>query len=222
MEFQLNFIVNNHLFLKNPESSTVGKDIISKGIDLISHIGFENFTFKKLAIEINTTEATIYRYFENKHKLLLYILNWYWSFLEYLLTIEIQNITNSKQKLKIALEIFTTPPKQELSKQINFHNLYNIVLTESSKTYLIKEIDEINKSDFFKPYKDLCCLFSLIILEYQPNYKYPKSLSSTIIETAHSHQYFYNHLPKLTDKDELEDKSCTFNFLNNLLFNTLS
>ena len=37
----------------------------------------EEFTFRKLAQKINTTEASVYRYFENKHRLLIYILAWY-------------------------------------------------------------------------------------------------------------------------------------------------
>ena len=59
MEFQLKFKVNQSLFLKDPEGSTIGKAIVAKSIDLIYNIGFEQFTFKKLAQEINTTEATI-------------------------------------------------------------------------------------------------------------------------------------------------------------------
>jgi AcrR family transcriptional regulator len=62
----IKFKVNQSLFLKDPEGSTIGKAIVAKSIDLIYDIGFEQFTFKKLAQEINTTEATIYRYFSSK------------------------------------------------------------------------------------------------------------------------------------------------------------
>ncbi|NQY67845.1 MAG: TetR/AcrR family transcriptional regulator, partial [Flavobacteriales bacterium] len=75
--------VNNSIYLKDPESSDLGKNILGGGIDMIDEIGFEDFTFKKLAKEIGSTEASVYRYFESKHKLLLYIISWYWSWMEY-------------------------------------------------------------------------------------------------------------------------------------------
>ena len=76
MDFRVSFKVNEKIYLKNPEQSEIGRKKEKNGIDLIHQLGFEHFTFKKLAIEMQTTEATIYRYFENKHRLLLYILNW--------------------------------------------------------------------------------------------------------------------------------------------------
>ena len=72
--------MNDKLFLRNPEDSLLGKRIVSQGLVLINKLGFEDFTFKKLAAEIETTEASIYRYFENKHRLLVYLITWYWSF----------------------------------------------------------------------------------------------------------------------------------------------
>ncbi|HCF62820.1 MAG TPA: TetR family transcriptional regulator, partial [Chitinophagaceae bacterium] len=63
--------MNESVYIKNPDHSEIGRKIIKHGIDLINDLGFEHFTFKKLAVEIGTTEATIYRYFENKHRLLL-------------------------------------------------------------------------------------------------------------------------------------------------------
>nr|MBP6414578.1 TetR/AcrR family transcriptional regulator [Bacteroidia bacterium] len=53
--------MNDKLFLRNPEDSLLGKRIVSKGLVLINKLGFEDFTFKKLAAEIETTEASIYR-----------------------------------------------------------------------------------------------------------------------------------------------------------------
>jgi hypothetical protein len=74
MNFQVKFDINEHIYLRNPENSEVGKLMVKKSIDLIYELGFEQFTIKKLAIEINSTEATIYRYFENKHShLALYL-----------------------------------------------------------------------------------------------------------------------------------------------------
>ena len=71
--------VNEKVYLKDPDSSELGKKIIRGSIDLIDEIGFEQFTFKKLAIKINSTEASVYRYFDSKHTLLVYITLWYWG-----------------------------------------------------------------------------------------------------------------------------------------------
>ncbi|MBL7759004.1 MAG: helix-turn-helix transcriptional regulator, partial [Chitinophagaceae bacterium] len=59
--------MNTKLFLRDPEQSVLGRSIIQHSINMIHKVGFEDFTFKKLAQEIGTTEASIYRYFENKH-----------------------------------------------------------------------------------------------------------------------------------------------------------
>ena len=40
--------INDMIYLKDPESSDLGKRIIEHSIKLIDEIGFDNFTFKKL------------------------------------------------------------------------------------------------------------------------------------------------------------------------------
>ncbi len=222
MEFQLKFDINDKIFLRNPESSELGKLIVKTAINLIYELGFEQFTFKKLAVEINSTEATIYRYFENKHRLLLYILNWYWNFMEFLLSYKIENINDSKEKLKIIIQLLT----QDLSIGIgqtdyNTNYLNQIVLAESSKVYLTKEVAEINKSEVFKPYKDLCAKIAELISDYKPNYKFPRSLSTTLIETSHNQQYFLQNLPRLTDIQSVKKPNFTQLFLEDLLFKIL-
>ena len=68
MVLQLQIKMNEKLFVRNPEQTELGRKIIQFGIQLIQENGFESFTFKKLAEEIGSTEAGIYRYFENKHR----------------------------------------------------------------------------------------------------------------------------------------------------------
>ena len=65
--------IRNDIYLKDPTSSLLGNNLMRHSIDLIDEVGLEEFNFKKLAQKTGTTEATIYRYFENKHKLLLYL-----------------------------------------------------------------------------------------------------------------------------------------------------
>ena len=75
--------IDEKLYVKDPESSDLGKKIVEQSILLIDEIGFESFTFKKLGVRIHSNESSIYRYFENKHKLLLYLASWYWGWVEY-------------------------------------------------------------------------------------------------------------------------------------------
>lgn len=222
MEFQVKFDINEKIFLRNPESSEVGRLMVKKAIDLIYELGFEQFTFKKLSIEINSTEATIYRYFENKHRLLLYILNWYWSYMEFLVTFKLENVTDKKERLKIIVNLLTQEPT-ESTNQFDYNKklLNQIVIAESSKVYLVKEVAEINKNEVFKPYKDLCGKIAEVISEYNPKYKYPRSLSTTLIETSHHQQYFSINLPKLTDVSSKNNLGFTSHFIEDFLFKIL-
>ncbi len=68
--------VNDKIYVKDPETSSLGRKIIQESILLIDEIGFENFTFKKLGERIGSNESSIYRYFESKHKLLVYLSSW--------------------------------------------------------------------------------------------------------------------------------------------------
>ena len=222
MDFQLSFKVNEHIYLRDPESSELGKQIVKNAIDLIHELGFEHFTFKKLATKMSTTEASIYRYFENKHRLLLYILNWYWSYMEFLVDFTIQNIQDPKEKLTKIISLFTkTLPESVGQLDYNKSFLNQIALSESSKVYLIKEVKEINSFQVFKPYKDLCNKISEVMLNLNPSYNFSRSLSSTLIETAHSQQYFSKNLPRLTDVSNEKEEEFVFNFLSQLVFSAL-
>ena len=191
MELQLQIKMNNKLFLRNPEQSELGKKIILHSIQLIYKNGFESFTFKKLAEDIGTTEAGIYRYFENKHRLLIYIAAWYWSWLEYRVTVNTNNIKDPVVKLKRVIKLLATVVEDDVkTSYVNENILHQIIIAEGTKAYLTKHVSEDNKDQLFKPYKDLCAKIGIIILECNPKYKYPKSLSSTIIEMAHFQNFF--------------------------------
>lgn len=222
MELKLTFRVNSSLYLKDPDTSEIGKSIVKNAIDLMYDIGYENFTFRKLSQHINSTEATIYRYFANKHKLLLYILNWYWSYLFYLSQINLKGEIDPLEKLRFLLRLITNNEAVDNGEvPYDLHKLYETVVSESSKVYLVKEVDEINKEQVFKPYKELCSLIAQIILECKPGYPYPKSLSSTITETAHDQQFFSMHLPKLTDNVSKPPTKYALEFLESLVFGIL-
>jgi len=222
-DFQLHFKVNDKIFLRDPESSEVGRQMVKKAIDLIYELGFEQFTFKKLAAEMDSTEATVYRYFENKHRLLLYILNWYWSYMEFLVVFRLQNLRDTREKLRLIIDLLTHElPESSGQSDYNKKFLNQIVIAESSKVYLVKEVAEINKNAVFKPYKDLCAKIAEVISEYNPSYKYPKSLSTTLIESAHYQQFFSLNLPRLTDATPKNRSEFTGRFLEDFLFKALA
>lgn len=214
--------MNEALFLRNPENSDLGRKIIQHSIQLIYKNGFEVFTFKKLAVDIGTTEAGIYRYFENKHKLLVYITACYWRWLEFQISYHTNNIIDPTVKLNRVIKLLaTTVEDDKLTSYVDESLLHQIVISEGSKAYLTKQVGEDNKQQFFKPYKDLCAVIGNIILECAPKYKYPKSLASTIIEMAHFQNFFMNNLPSLTDFGESKDETAIISFLNDLVFSSI-
>ncbi|MGR9085724.1 MAG: TetR/AcrR family transcriptional regulator [Gammaproteobacteria bacterium] len=222
MEIQLQIKMNEKLFLRDPEQSELGKKIIRHSILLIHKSGFEAFTFRKLAEHIGTTEAGIYRYFENKHRLLIYIVAWYWSWLEYQVVFQTNNIEEPVVKLKKVIKLLAYSVEDDLgTSYVDESLLHQVVITEGSKTYLTQRVSEDNKDRLFKPYKDLCAIIGNMILDCSPGYKYPKSLASTIIEMAHFQNFFMNHLPSLTDFGEDKDEMNIVDFLEDLVFSCI-
>lgn len=192
--------VNEKVYLKDPEQSELGRRIVSESVHMIDELGFEHFTFRKLACQIHSTEASVYRYFESKHKLLLYLASWYWAWLSYCLAFKLANILSPKERLGIALDLLTEQVEEDRNyAHINKVKLFRIITSESSKSYLVKEVDQENKEGVFTGYKQLVAKVSDIILEINPAYKYPHMLISTVIEGAHHQYYFAEHLPRLTN-----------------------
>ena len=223
MDLKISIRLNEKLFLRDPESSELGQRIVKYGIELIHKLGFESFTFKKLGDEIHTTEASIYRYFENKHRLLLYIITWYWSYLEYQVVFNINNLTVADDKIRRVIDLLTHELDDSLGQfEFNHKALYEIVISESSKAYLSKEVDNNNSDQLFKPYKDLCERIANLFSEYNGTYRYPHSLASTVIEAAHFQHFFARHLPRLTDVVGQKEGQTIQTFLENLVFATLS
>ena len=81
-----------------------------------------------MAEDTGTTEIGIYRYFENKHRLLVsqqrlsygvvrwprtfvvpvYIISWYWGWLEYQISFQNNNVTNPTIRLKKVIKLLAT------------------------------------------------------------------------------------------------------------------
>ncbi len=211
--------INENTYTKDPETSDLGKRIIEHSILLIHEIGFESFTFKKLGILINSNESSIYRYFENKHKLLLYLSSWHWSWIEYQLVLSTYTISDAKEKLEKGIEIVTKPIQLDNDyAHINEVKLHKIIINEFSKSYLTKEVDEENKEGYFEVYKRLIQRLNEMILDCNPNYEYPLSLASTLLEGTLYQTFLKEHFGSITNCTSKEQLS---GFFSSLIFNTI-
>lgn len=212
--------INNKIYLKDPQSSDLGKRIIAQSITLIDTIGFDSFTFKKLGVKIGSNESSIYRYFDSKHKLLLYLASWYWAWLEYQLVFSTTNMSNSKEKLKKAINILTkTIESDSTFEHIDEVALNRVVINEYSKSYLTKEVDDENKDGYFSIYKRLITRLHDIIIEVDATYRFPHSLASTVVEGALHQHFLKDHFKSLTDCNH---KTTPSDYFTHLVFNTLN
>ncbi|WP_298551142.1 TetR/AcrR family transcriptional regulator [uncultured Algibacter sp.] len=214
----LKIAVPKKIYVKDPESSDLGKRIIQHSITLIDEIGFDSFTFKKLGNIIGSNESSIYRYFESKHKLLLYLSSWYWAWIEYQLVFETHSL-NPENKLEKAIEIVTRTIKEDSNfSHINEVVLNRIIVNENSKSFLTKEVDQENKEGYFVIYKRIVHRLRDMIIALNPNYKFSSSLASTIIEGSLHQHFLKDHFTSITDCNAGVTPT---NFIKNLVLNTL-
>ncbi len=218
---QIQITIEPSLYTRNPDSTDLGRNIVSKSIEMIDDLGFEKFTFKKLGVAIGSNESSIYRYFESKHALLVYLTSWYWSWVEYRLVFSTTNVADPKVKLESALELITKQVTQDTQvSHVNEVLLHRIIIAESSKAYHTKDVDKENAKGYYKTYKRVVQRISTIVLEINETYAYPHMLISTVIEGAHHQRYFSKHLPALTDLEE--GKNTISSFYKDMVFKAIA
>ena len=216
----LHIRLDENLYLKDPTISKVGRLILSEGLLLLNEIGLEEFTFKKLAVKIQTTESTIYRYFENKHQFLFYLFNFYWAWMEIGIVLATNNINSPKKRLEIIIRHLTIVVENDIRTPfIDEAVLQQVIAMESSKTFLSKKVDDENSIGYFLQYKKLVGVISKVINEINPDYPYPNALITTLIESSFHQRFFGLHLPRLTN--DLNNETKLNDFLMNLCFNTI-
>ena len=197
----------------------MGKRIIENSILLIDEIGFDAFTFKKLGLKIGSNESSIYRYFESKHKLLLYLTSWYWAWIEYKLVFATHSISDKEERLRKAIEMVTKTIKKDTSfSHINEIVLNKIIINEYSKSYLTKEVDVENKEGYFIIYKRLVIRLKDMILDINPEYKFAASLASTVVEGAMHQHFLKDHFKSITDCNKSVSPTL---FFGDLVFNAI-
>ena len=208
---KISIAVSDTVYLKDPETSELGKRIVTGSIDLLDEIGLEQFTFRKLGKYIGSTEASIYRYFENKHKILLYLVMWYWGWMEYRLVFRLANVDAPDDRLRRAIRLLTEKVMEDSSfSHVNEIKLSRIVVAESLKAYLTRDVDLDNQSGAFAYYKQLVERVAEVITELSPEFPYPHMLVTTIVEGGHVQRHFAEHLPRLTNLREGEDSVVQF------------
>lgn len=206
MAVSIQITLNERLYLRDPQATDLGRRIIQFAILLIDEVGFETFTFKKLAAQMGSTEASVYRYFENKHMLLLYLVSWFWEWVNYLIDINTRNITDPIAKLKIVISTLVFASKENPSiEYVNESVLHRIIIAEGAKSYHTKSVDNENREGLFVNYKRLVEKVATFILDVRPDFAYPYALASNLFEMVNNHIYFALHLPRLTDVTVVDD-----------------
>ena len=192
--------LNEHLYLRNPQSTELGRRLLAESVRLLDEIGFEAFTFKKLAIVLVSTEASLYRYFENKHRLLTYLVSWHWAWVRFRVRFALHNVADPRQRLRRALAAVCGAHENDPAMpDFDEAALCRVVVAEASKAYLTKEVDANNDVGLFREYKHLVTDLVVVVQEINPAYPYPHALVSTLLESARKQLFFAQHLPSLTD-----------------------
>ena len=200
MAIQVHISPNTSLFLRDPQSTALGQQILSAGIAALDEIGLEQLTFRKLAAEVGCTEASVYRYFSGKQQLLIYLVSWYWDWVHHLIQSAAQKALDPVKKLRAAVTALTQPMVTNPAvPYIDERLLHHVVVTEGMKAYYSKTTDRHNRAGVFLPYKELIETLAELIGAVNPTFEYPRSLATTLFEMAHCQVYYAEHLPRLTD-----------------------
>ena len=210
--------VREGLYLRDPQMSELGQSILKNSIILIDELGINGFTFKKLADRIQSTEASIYRYFENKHLLLHYLINWYWEYINARIEISTMNIHDPLERIKKTFQVIITSSQNDLETEyIDEDILYRIVLLEAFNIAHTKTVDEENAKGFFLSYKEIVARIADNIKEINPTYPYPRNTANLLFNMALTAKHNAVHLPRLTDvknsehiDDEVFDLLCHY------------
>ena len=216
-------VPDTSLHLRDPATSAIGERILSEGLVLMNELGLEAFTFKKLTEYAECTEATIYKYFPNKQRLLQYYFQLYWMWLD----------THCQQEGRLLLDPWERVQgdiralcglwaKDAMAAQLDPIVLRELVIVEGSKSFLHRNVDEDNKLKLFQPYKNLCAHLASEIKACDKTCKQPRTFATMLIEMARSLEFAMEHLPALTELGAGGDRKKLAKFLIGLTERYLS
>lgn len=194
------------LSLRDPEATELGRAILVQGLALMTELGLEAFTFKKLAARVGCTEVSLYNYFPNKHRLLQYYFQLYWLWVRQLCGRHAERTNDPQVALKAVVEtICGVWPKDAPALQMAPRDLRLLVIEEGMKSYLHKNVDADNARRLFMPYKELSAFVAERLVACRADVPMPRSFATTVIEMAHSLPFAMEHLPSLTELSNRKD-----------------
>jgi AcrR family transcriptional regulator len=220
----IKFSFSNHLYVKDPQETKYGKRLLSHTVELMAQIGFEAFTFRKLAVEMKSAEASIYRYFENKHQLLVFLSCWYWEWVHYLIHIHTLNIKSPEEQLKLTIhQLLHASEQSNMTEYINENLLHKLLVVEGVKAIHHHDVDDKNSHGMFKSRKELVDKIAQILLEINSQFTYAITLATTMVDMADNQIYYVEHLPKLSSLKNTDDKLNQLErIMNHLAFSSIS
>ena len=131
--------LNEHLYLRDPQATALGRRLLTESVRLLDKIGFGAFTFKRLTLALRSKETSLYRYFENEHRLLTYLVSWHWTWIRFRVSFAMTNVAAPRQRLHLALVTIHAPTfAPPATLDLNEEALYRVVMAEASKAYLPK------------------------------------------------------------------------------------
>ncbi|MFN5207896.1 MAG: TetR/AcrR family transcriptional regulator [Bacteroidota bacterium] len=189
----------------DPSHSRTGLKILNTAIQLIADEGYESFHLSRLAEKADTVESTVYRYFENKHKLLLYISGWYWAYLDFSIDYETREMKAPAQILNKAIEMMAG---KNLPTNIDLIGdpllIHRIMITEFSKIYITQMAQEDNKEGYFVYFKTFVNKIGNLLSAIMPGYKFPRSFAFLLVLGIYQQMHVAEKLPALSDYDQSE------------------
>lgn len=213
-------VVDRQLYLRDPQETALGRRLISEAVEMIAEVGIENFTFSKLARHCSSTEASVYRYFHNKHELLGYLVAWYWAWLDYQVRFRCNNITAPARRLEIVVQSLAgSTLSRGITPWINEEMLHRLVTGESGKLQLA---GEHTAARAYAHQEIFTQRIAGIISEARPRYHYPKALASLLIQQSHQQRWYASHFPALTEvRIQGQDSKPLVKFLEHILLSCL-
>ncbi|MBN8548612.1 MAG: TetR/AcrR family transcriptional regulator [Deltaproteobacteria bacterium] len=221
MTASISFVIDQSLYLRYPEETALGKKIVSESILMMDEEGYDAFTFKKLAARISSTEASVYRYFRNKHQLLCYLVSWYWTWLEYFIQFRTNNITDSRRKLEMAIAALLESDIDDPNiKHINEGILHRVVVAESARVYMPRPAEISDYHGILRGYNLMCARLMEFIKGIDPKYKYTRELVDTLLSISHNR--LFTMYQSNDRKAKRRDARSLEVFLNHLVFTSLN
>jgi AcrR family transcriptional regulator len=163
--------------------------------------GFDAFTLKRLAHNLQTTESSVYRYFDNKHRLLVYHIKSYWEWLNEQVNIQCyNNKLHGRKALETTFEIMCFPQANNWPREgVSYDCMHKILTHQSVKAYFSSYVDLENKDGAHQALKALVHIMSGWLREEVPDFEFPKSLINTLLTSVMMQPFYAEHLPSLTE-----------------------